>query len=118
MASTVGVRMEVDTAKPRRRMHRKPRVHPRDSYLRIVGMAHFLGALLLLAAATRPHPAVPYTPAGDGVVLQRVPPASDPGIRRIATLRRALASDPADVRAADALARAYVDLGRTVGDAH
>jgi tetratricopeptide (TPR) repeat protein len=82
-------------------------------------MRHSIGALLLLAAAAAGgQPTAPYTPAAGGVVLQKVPPASDPAIRRIATLRSALAANPADVRAADALARAYVDFGRKVGDAH
>jgi Tfp pilus assembly protein PilF len=82
-------------------------------------MTHPIGALLLLVASiASAQPATPYVPASAGTVLQRVPPASDPGIQRIAALRQALSVDPADVRAADALARAYVDFGRKVGDAH
>jgi len=74
--------------------------------------------LLLLATSAAGQPAAPYVPTGDATVLQRVPAASDPGVRRLATLRRAVAADPGDVRSADALARAYVDFGRKVGDAH
>jgi tetratricopeptide (TPR) repeat protein len=59
----------------------------------------------------------PYTPGNDAEVLQRVPPASDPAMRRIAALRDARTAAPADPRAADALARAYIDFGRKVGDA-
>jgi len=82
-------------------------------------MSHLMGALLMLAvSAAAAQPAAPYAPAGDGVVLQKVPAASDPDIRRIAALRRSHAAEPGDARAADALARAYVDFGRKVGDAH
>jgi tetratricopeptide (TPR) repeat protein len=73
--------------------------------------------LLLAAAAAGGQPA-PYTPASDSEVLQRVPPASDLDVRRIASLRARLAADPRNARAADDLARAYVDFGRRVGDAH
>ena len=84
-----------------------------------MGVTNPLGALLLLvASAVAAQPGAPYVPANDAVVLQKVPPASDPGIQRIAALRRASTADPGDVRAADALARAYVDYGRKVGDAH
>jgi Tfp pilus assembly protein PilF len=82
-------------------------------------MTYLAGASLLLVAATAlAQPAAPYAPASDGVVLQGVPAASDPAMRRIAELRRTTAADPASARSADALARAYVDFGRKVGDAH
>jgi Tfp pilus assembly protein PilF len=101
-------------------MHANPRLaHPPGRVARIYGMAHFVGLLVwLAAAAAAAQPAGPHTPASDAVVLQKVPAASDPAIRRIAALRRALAADPAGARAADALARAYVEFGRKVGDAH
>ena len=84
---------------------------------------HFIGALLLLvaaAAAAQPTapPATAHTPASDATVLQKVPPASDPAMRRIAALRRAAAAKGSSAADADALARAYVDYGRKVGDAH
>jgi tetratricopeptide (TPR) repeat protein len=82
-------------------------------------MTHLIGALFLaFACVAAAQSSAPYTPAGDDTVLQKVPAASDPAIRRIAQLRRMLAEDPANVRAADALARAYLDFGRRVGDAH
>ena len=48
---------------------------------------HFIGALLLLvaaAAAAQPTapPATAHTPASDATVLQKVPPAADPAMRR------------------------------------
>ena len=84
---------------------------------------HLACALLLLVAASAaaqspPSPISPYVPAGDATVLQKVPPASDPAIRRIAALRRAMSSKTSGAADADALARAYVDYGRQVGDAH
>ena len=84
---------------------------------------HFIGALLLLvaaAAAAQPTapPATAHTPASDATVLQKVPPAADPAMRRIAALRRAVAAKGRSAADADALARAYVDYGRKVGDAH
>ncbi len=60
---------------------------------------------------------VAFTPESDAQVLQKVPSAHDPAWQRIADLRRRLAADPRNVRAADALARAYLDYGRTRGDA-
>jgi tetratricopeptide (TPR) repeat protein len=82
-------------------------------------MAHLVAILVLLVATgAAAQPAGPYTPASDAVMLQKVPAASDPAIRRIAGLRRASAAGPASARAADALARAYVEFGRKVGDAH
>jgi len=58
-----------------------------------------------------------YTPAAAMEVLQNVPSIRDPAVRRLADLRQRAAAAPRDVRAADALARAFVDYGRTVGDA-
>ena len=82
-------------------------------------MRNCLGAILFMAVtAASAQAAAPYLPAVDGEVLEKVPAASDPAVRRIAALRRALASEPGDPRAADALARAYIDFGRKVGDAH
>jgi len=60
----------------------------------------------------------PHVPASDATVLQKVPAASDPAIRRLAALRRAMAAKASGAAEADALARAYVDYGRQVGDAH
>jgi tetratricopeptide (TPR) repeat protein len=68
-------------------------------------------------AADRPFRA-PYVPARDDEILQQVPPASDPAVRQMASLRSRLAADAANLRVATDLARAYVDFGRRVGDAH
>jgi len=79
---------------------------------------NLLPVLLLWTAGALAQPAAPYLPASDAVVLQKVPPASDHSVRQIETLRAKVLSDPGDARAADALAHAYIDFGRRVGDAH
>jgi len=60
----------------------------------------------------------PYVPEGDDEILQQVAPASDPAVRQMASLRSKLAGDPASLGVATDLARAYIDYGRRVGDAH
>jgi tetratricopeptide (TPR) repeat protein len=60
----------------------------------------------------------PFAPASDREVLQQVPAASDPKVREMAALRRKLDAAPSDLRAAADLARAYIDFGRQIGDAH
>jgi len=73
-------------------------------------------ASLVAAGLCAAEPA--YVPASDAQVLQRVPPVSDPAVALMAALRVRMAADPGNVRLADELARAYVDFGRKVGDAH
>jgi Tfp pilus assembly protein PilF len=60
----------------------------------------------------------PYVPAADAEVLQQVPAASDPKVRQMAALRASLNAEPGNLRIAADLARAYIDFGRQVGDAH
>jgi tetratricopeptide (TPR) repeat protein len=60
----------------------------------------------------------PYVPERDDDILQQVPPASDPAVRQMASLRAKLSADPKSLRLAADLARAYIDYGRRVGDAH
>jgi len=67
----------------------------------------------LVAAQTR----APYIPAGPQVVLQQVPPTTDPRVRRFDALRADLARHPHDAQRAVALAQAYVDYARATGDA-
>ena len=67
----------------------------------------------VLAAPSR----APYTPASEGEILQKVPSAADTAMREIDALRTRLNADPANFTVADALARDYIEYGRTVGDA-
>jgi Tfp pilus assembly protein PilF len=59
-----------------------------------------------------------YVPTVASDVLQQVPAASDPTVRLMADLRAKLNADPTNVVVADQLARAYIDFGRQLGDAH
>lgn len=81
---------------------------------------------MALACAATPTAAVsldapyraPFEPRAGDEVLQEVPPASDPSVREIRALRAALAADARNLRIAERLARAYIDFGRELGDAH
>ncbi len=74
------------------------------------------------ADASPPTPPAPYTPpftpTADAQVLQQVPPASDPKVREMRTLRARLDKAPIDADTAHQLAEAYVAFGRQLGDAH
>ena len=83
--------------------------------------------LLLCAGIARaalgalPAPAssqAPYLPAADADALQEVPSASDPAVNLMQDLRRRFDASPRDLGAAVALAKAYIDYSRQVGDAH
>jgi tetratricopeptide (TPR) repeat protein len=69
------------------------------------------------SVASPPYRA-PYTPTHDDEILQQVPATSDPQVRQIRMLRSKLGHDPTNFSVADSLARAYIDFGRQLGDAH
>jgi Tfp pilus assembly protein PilF len=69
-------------------------------------------------AALPPPFQAPYIPTSDADVLQQVPADSDPAVRAMKALRTALDHAPQSLPAADQLARAYIDFGREIGDAH
>jgi tetratricopeptide (TPR) repeat protein len=54
----------------------------------------------------------------DDEVLQQVPAASDPDVLQMKVLRDQLDRDRSSLRIAHQLARAYIEFGRQVGDAH
>ncbi len=77
------------------------------------------------AVATVPPPSAPpppyrdpYTPTVDDEVLQQVPAASDPDVLQMKVLRDQLDRDVSNLHIAHQLARAYIEFGRQVGDAH
>lgn len=70
-----------------------------------------------LAPPAPPYRA-PYLPSSDSEVLQPVPAASDPTVRAMRMLRSAWDGNATSLSAADRLARAYIDFGRELGDAH
>ncbi len=72
-----------------------------------------LAALLFTAGASLAA-AVPYVPAGDATVLERVPARA--ALARLAPLRAVVAATPGDSAAATALATSYIDLGRRNSD--
>jgi cytochrome c-type biogenesis protein CcmH/NrfG len=79
----------------------------------------FLPLLLILPAPllAQTNRTKPYIPASDGVVLQLVPPATDPRVRQFEQLRNDFNAHPQDAAKAVLLAQAYVDYGRSTGDA-
>ena len=70
-----------------------------------------------LAAPAAPFRA-PYLPASDGENLQEVPATDDPAVVAMRRLRAELDAAPRSLKAAIALANAYIDYSRQVGDAH
>ena len=84
------------------------------------GVARFCLSLLLMLpislAAQTPHE-VPYIPVNDSDILQLVPTGTDPRVRQFDELRNDLSAHPQDVAKAVSLAKAYVDYGRSTGDA-
>jgi len=79
-------------------------------------------ALLLVTTARAqgiPDPVrAPFTPTRDSEVLQDVPAAHDPAVQAMRTLRAQLDAAPQSLAAAIALANAYIDYSRQIGDAH
>ena len=87
------------------------------------GVGHFALSLLLglIVTAVPVGAAVadqaPYIPQSSSVVLQRVPPTSDPAVKAIRHMRSELQADPHNRKVAEKLARAYINFGRHRGDA-
>ncbi|WP_460501686.1 hypothetical protein [Dyella jejuensis] len=74
-------------------------------------------ALLLMADMAQAEHSTPYIPAHPDIVLQLVPPTTDPRVRQFTRLREDLQRHPNDAGRAVALAMAYIDYGRSTGDA-
>ncbi|HEY0824916.1 MAG TPA: hypothetical protein VGD76_14100, partial [Ramlibacter sp.] len=82
--------------------------------MRIQATAGAAAAVLcLLAGAVH---GAPFTPASDGEVVERLPVASDPALRTVESLRRQLASRPADARLRLDIAERYFALAMAQGD--
>ena len=77
--------------------------------------ARFLLAASFAAATCCAH-AAPFTPASDGEVVERLPVASDPALRTVESLRRQLASRPADAKLRLDIAERYFALAMAQGD--
>lgn len=68
------------------------------------------------AVCAAPH-GVPYTPSRDAIVLEQVPATTDPRVRRFEQLAKEHAARPEDRALAITLAQAYINYGRSTGDA-
>src|SRR3954464_14703270 len=72
---------------------------------------------VLLALASLPSFAAPFTPSSDADVVERLPAtANDPSVRRVDSLRKQLAARPDDVALRLEIARRYFDLAMAQGD--
>lgn len=78
-------------------------------------MKRWLWGMLLSAWISGGFCAEPYMPAGDGEVLEHVA-KSVPERQQLRSLRQQVAEKPADPASALALARFYIELGRTESD--
>ena len=76
-----------------------------------------LAAALLCLMVGAVSAAIPFTPASDGEVVERLPGgASDPAVRRVDSLRKQLAARPADGALRLEIARRYFELAMAQGD--
>ena len=73
-------------------------------------------AAALLCVLAGPAPAAPFTPAADDEVVERLPLATDPALRTVESLRRQLASRPADANLRLDIAERYFALAMAQGD--
>jgi len=73
--------------------------------------------LCLMGAAAWAGAVMPYVPDSADVVLQRVPSSTDPRVRKVDELRARLREHPRDMKLALELSRAYINYGRSTGDA-
>jgi Tfp pilus assembly protein PilF len=90
-----------------------------------LGVLATMAAPLGAAAAAAAPPSgplapyrAPYVPSDDNAVLQQVPSLSDPAVREMHALRSQFDADADNLTIAEALAQAYIDYGRQIGDAH
>lgn len=74
-------------------------------------------ASLSMAAPAFAGNRAPYVPASADVVLQHVPSVADPRVRKLDALRAQFEKQPSDMHGAVTLSRAYLDYGRSTGDA-
>jgi hypothetical protein len=84
---------------------------------RLAGLVIPLLALFSCGLAAAATHYVPYVPDSPDVVLERVPSITDPRVRDFQVLRQRLNADPHDMGLAVHLANAYIDYGRSTGDA-
>ncbi|WP_458070177.1 tetratricopeptide repeat protein [Rhodanobacter sp. BL-MT-08] len=76
-----------------------------------------LSLMVLVSFSAQADQTTPYVPASASVVLQLVPPTTDPRVRQFDQLRSDFNAHAQDATKAVALAQAYIDYGRSTGDA-
>jgi tetratricopeptide (TPR) repeat protein len=72
--------------------------------------------LAVVLACVSPAGATPYVPAGDAVVLERLPEKADPSLRALKRMRAALDAHPDRLEIALPLARKAIEASRATGD--
>jgi Tfp pilus assembly protein PilF len=84
---------------------------------RLTGLLIGLIALFCSGLAAAGAHLVPYLPRSPDVVLEQVPSMTDPRVRAFGATRARLHADPHNMDLAVQLANAYIDYGRSTGDA-
>jgi predicted Zn-dependent protease len=72
--------------------------------------------LLVAPLAVTAVQAAPYVPAGDDVVLERLPERTDPSLKQLRAARLALAREPRNLGKAAAVAQRAIEASREQGD--
>ena len=89
----------------------------RDSRIPMRRNVHLPAVILFAAFALSGFAfAKPYTPADDGVVLERLPEKLDPSLAELRRMRAALNANPADLDNAVRVARRSISAARATGD--
>jgi predicted Zn-dependent protease len=70
----------------------------------------------IAGVAVAPANAKPFVPAGDDVVVERLPEQGDPALKELKRLRAALATDPRKLDTATGVARRAIGAARATGD--
>lgn len=84
---------------------------------RLAGLLIGLIAFFSCGVAAAVTHSVPYVPDSSYVILERVPAITDPRVRNFDAMRERLNADPHNMELAVQLADAYIDYGRSTGDA-
>jgi hypothetical protein len=84
---------------------------------RLAGLLIGLIALFSSGVGAAATHSIPYVPDSPDVVLERVPSMTDPRVRNFDVVRERLDADPHNMDLAVQLANAYIDYGRSTGDA-
>lgn len=73
--------------------------------------------MLLTTTVAQADNVIPYVPDSPDVVLQQVPTSSNPSVLHFEQLRARLKDQPDNLKLANNLAKAYIEYGRSTGNA-